>query len=150
MRLFFCGHEFVNERSRNAVRVLPLISRVIPTQLMRVDPGSLPDVPGDNVMLLDYRSILLKKLGFLRVQLSLELLRKVIEFLSRLCGGKRISSYSGFPPCFLSRLCGGKRSCNIFFPRENFLSRLCGGKHLDQSTPVRSTFLSRLCGGKHG
>ena len=68
---------------------------------MRVDPGSLPDVPGNNVMLLDYKSILLKKLGFLRIQLSLELLRKVIE------GNPMIfKDFRALIQCFLSCLIG--------------------------------------------
>ena len=68
---------------------------------MRVDTGTLPDVPGNNVMLLDYKSILLKKLGFFRVQLSLELLRKVIEGKPMIFKG-----FCALIDCFLSALIG--------------------------------------------
>ena len=53
---------------------------------------------------------------------------RVVNFLSRLCGGEGYLECDGKRLTFLSRLCGGED----FYAREikslTFLSRLCGGE----------------------
>ena len=51
-----------------------------------------------------------------------------VKFLSRLCGGEAISTWSNSSSHFLSRLCGGEAEFCSLTGSVFFLSRLCGGE----------------------